>query len=98
MSLKRDIYGGIPSIYGPYETVLSDAELRTVLYPYDKRAVFGRFPLLYGSNTVSRIITYCHSKRSQIHRILSVYSRLFRVVRTSQKPPVDRDQPQSTSG
>jgi hypothetical protein len=47
----------------PYETVLSGAELRIVLYPYGKRSIFGRFPLLYESNTVSRIITHCHSKR-----------------------------------
>ncbi len=52
------------SVFSPYETILSGAELHTVLYPYGKRLVFGRFLLLYGSNTVSRIIRYCRSKWS----------------------------------
>jgi hypothetical protein len=43
-------------VFGPYHPVLSGAELRAVLYPYRKRAVFARFLQLYGYNTVSRFI------------------------------------------
>jgi len=47
------------SVFGPYQTVLSGTEIRTVLYLYHKRTIFGRFHILYGYNTVSRITKYC---------------------------------------
>jgi hypothetical protein len=46
----------IRTVFGPYHTVLSGAEIRAVLYPYRKRTVFGRFLPIYGYNTARRLI------------------------------------------
>jgi hypothetical protein len=51
------------TVFGPYHTVLSGAEIRAVLYPYRKRTVFGRFLQLYGYNTARRLIAQSHRKR-----------------------------------
>ena len=59
----RRYYGYIRSVFDPYCTELSGAEIRTVSYPYRKRAVSARFPIYYGCSTDSRIAKYFYRKR-----------------------------------
>ncbi|CAF4962890.1 unnamed protein product, partial [Rotaria socialis] len=44
----RQQSASIRLVFGPCRSVLSGAEIRTVLYPYRKLTVFGRFPRVYG--------------------------------------------------